>query len=179
MSRIGLKPITLPDKVTVDVGPSGLTIKGPSGTLKAPLPPGIKAVLKERELRFERADDLGPTRALHGLTRALAANAVQGVAQPFERRLEIVGVGFRANVQGKKVQLSLGYSHPVEFAIPEGVEIKVEEQTKLVVKSADKHLLGQVAANLRSLRPPDAYKGKGIRHAGERIVLKAGKTAGK
>lgn len=179
MSRIGLKPIAIPDKVTVDLAGDVLTIKGPGGTLTSPVPRGVTAKLQDRHLRFERADDSGPSRAKHGLARALAANAVAGVVKPFERRLEIVGVGFRAAVQGKKVSFSIGFSHPVEFPIPEGVTVAIEEQTKVVVKSADKHLLGQVAANIRSLRPPDAYKGKGIRYQGERIVLKAGKTAGK
>lgn len=179
MSRVGLKPIPVPDKVEVTIGNTGLTIKGPKGTLSTPLPAGIRCKLADRQVRFERDSDSGPTRALHGLARALAANAVTGVTQGFERRLEVIGVGFRASVAGRKVQFNIGYSHPVEFAIPQGVDITIEETTKVVIKGADRQQVGQVAAQIRALRPPDAYKGKGIRHANETIKLKAGKAGSK
>jgi large subunit ribosomal protein L6 len=179
MSRIGLKPITLPDKVSIDVGGAALTVKGPGGTLTTPLPRGIRCTVASGEVKFERSDDSGPMRAKHGMARALAANAVAGVVKPFEKRLEIIGVGFRAQLQGTKVQLSLGFSHPVNFNVPPGVTIAVEDQTKIVVKGSDRQAVGQVAAQIRALRPPDAYKGKGVRYSGETVRLKAGKTAGK
>ena len=179
MSRVGLKPITLPDKVDVAVGEQALTFKGPKGSVATPLPKGITASVQGREVRFERGSNAGPIRALHGLTRALAANAVTGVTTGFERRLEIVGVGFRAAVQGRKVVFNIGYSHPVEYAMPQGIDIAIEETTKVVVRGTDKQAVGQVAAQIRGLREPDAYKGKGIRYAGEVIRLKAGKAGSK
>lgn len=179
MSRVGLKTIVLPDKVEVSVGESSLTFKGPKGTVATPLPKGITAKVEGRNMKFERGSNEGPVRALHGLARALAANAVTGVTTGFERRLEIIGVGFRAQVQGRKVVFNIGYSHPVEFAMPQGIDIAIEEQTKVVVKGTDRQAVGQVAAQIRGLRPPDAYKGKGIRHAGEVIRLKPGKAGSK
>jgi len=179
MSRVGLKPIALPEKVDVSVVPAGLMIKGPKGSLTTPIPAGIKCSIAAGQVRFERDADDGPTRALHGLARALAANAVTGVTAGFERRLELVGVGFRVSVQGRKVVFNIGYSHPVEFAVPTGVDIAVEETTKVVIRGIDRQAVGQVAAQLRALRPPDAYKGKGIRYAGEVIKLKAGKAGSK
>jgi large subunit ribosomal protein L6 len=179
MSRVGLKPITLPDKVSVDVAHGMLTVKGPKGTVVTPVPGGVRASLEDRTLRFQRENDQGPIRARHGLARALAANAVQGVTSGFERRLEIVGVGFRASVSGRKVQLSLGYSHPVEYVPPDGVTVTIEENNQIVVRGVDKQAVGQVAAHVRGLRPPDAYKGKGIRYAGEAIKLKPGKSGAK
>jgi large subunit ribosomal protein L6 len=179
MSRVGLKTIVLPDKVEVSVGETSLTFKGPKGSHATPLPKGIAAKVDGRNLKFERASDSGPVRALHGLARALAANAVTGVTSGFEKRLEIVGVGFRAAVQGRKVVFNIGYSHPVEFSMPQGIDIAIEEQTKVVVRGIDRQAVGQVAAQIRGLRPPDAYKGKGIRHAGEVIRLKPGKAGSK
>lgn len=179
MSRVGLKTIVLPDKVEVAVSESSLTFKGPKGSVATPLPKGITAKVDGRNMSFERGSNSGPVRALHGLTRALAANAVSGVTSGFEKRLEIVGVGFRAQVQGRKVVFSIGYSHPVEFHMPEGIDIAIEDQTKVVVKGIDRQAVGQVAAQIRGLRPPDAYKGKGIRHAGEVIRLKPGKAGSK
>src|SRR5688572_10812320 len=131
MSRVGLKPITLPDKVSVDLGAGILTVKGPKGTVVTAVPAGVSATLEDRTLRFARENDQGPMRAKHGLARALAANAVQGVTSGFERRLEIVGVGFRASVSGRKVQLTLGYSHPVEYHPPEGVTVTIEENNQI------------------------------------------------
>ena len=179
MSRVGLKPIPVPDKVEVTVGNAAITVKGPKGTLITPLPAGIRCNVADKHVRFERDSDSGPVRALHGLARALAANAVTGVTQGFERRLEIVGVGFRVAVTGRKIVFNIGYSHPVDFAIPQGIEVTIEENTKLVIKGADRQQVGQVAAQLRALRPPDAYKGKGIRYANETIKLKAGKAGSK
>jgi large subunit ribosomal protein L6 len=179
MSRVGLKPVPVPEKCTVEVAAGAISVKGPGGTLRTPLPAGITCKVVDRQLRFERGANDGPTRARHGMARALAANAIAGVVTPFEARLEIIGVGFRASVAGKKLQLSLGYSHPVEFPFPAGVTLAVEDQTKIVVRGADKQAVGQCAAELRALRAPDAYKGKGIRYQGEVIKLKAGKAAGK
>src|SRR5436190_5143207 len=179
MSRVGLKPIVVPDKVEVKVEQASIIVKGPKGTLTTPLPAGIKCTVADKQVRFERSSDSGPDRALHGLARALANNAITGVTQGFERRLEIVGVGFRASVSGRKVQFNIGYSHPVDFAMPQGVDVTIEETTKVVVKGADRQQVGQVAAQIRGLRPPDAYKGKGIRYSDERIVLKAGKAGSK
>lgn len=179
MSRVGLKPIPVPEKVEVSVGAAGLSVKGPKGILVTPIPAGIRCTVADKLVRFERDSDSGPARALHGLARALAANAVTGVTKGFEKRLEIVGVGYRAALQGRRVQFSIGYSHPVDFNVPPGVEVAIEETTKVVVRGTDRQQVGQVAAQIRALRPPDAYKGKGIRHAGEVIKLKAGKAGSK
>ena len=179
MSRVGLKRIELPSGVSIDVTEEELTVKGPKGTLKTPVPPGIRAKLADGVVTFERADDSGRLRAFHGLARALAANAVTGVTEGFQRRLEIQGVGYRATRQGKGVQFSLGDSHPIDFVPPEGVSVEVEDNTKIVVSGIDKQAVGQVAAEIRSLRPPDAYKGKGVRHAGEQVKLKPGKAGAK
>ena len=169
----------MPEKVDVAVGPTELTVKGPKGTLVTPLPRGVRCSIADREIRFARDAEDGPSRALHGLARALVANAITGVTTGFERRLEIIGVGFRAAVQGRKVQFSLGYSHPVEFAMPQGVDVAIENTTQVVVRGIDKQAVGQVAAQIRALRPPDAYKGKGVRYQGEVVKLKAGKTGSK
>ncbi len=179
MSRVGTKVITLPEKVDVSVSGGSLTVKGPKGTLVTPVPKGITARVEGRSVKFSRETESGPVRALHGLARALAANAVTGVSTGFERRLEIVGVGFRASVTGRKVQFNIGYSHPVEFVMPAGVDVAIEEQTKVVIRGADRQMVGQTAADIRGLRPPDAYKGKGIRYAGEVIKLKPGKSGTK
>ena len=176
MSRVGLKPITLPDKVSVQIGDGELKVKGPKGELSTPMPPGITAKAEDGSLSFEREGNERQARAYHGLARSLAANAVQGVSEGFERKLTIVGVGYRAVAKGKAVELSLGYSHPVVFDPPAGVEIVVEDQTKLAVRGIDKQAVGQTAAELRALRPPDPYKGKGVRYADELVRLKAGKS---
>lgn len=179
MSRVGLKPIVLPQGVSVEVGETSLTVKGPKGSLQTNMPLGIQCKVEDGSLSFARRDDSGRMRAFHGLARALAANAVLGVTSGFERRLEIQGVGYRAVKQAQSVQFSLGYSHPIDFVPPPGVTIDVEDPTKVVVRGIDKQAVGQVAAEIRALRPPDAYKGKGVRHAGEQIRLKAGKTGAK
>jgi len=176
MSRVGLKPITLPDKVSVDVKDGAVVVKGPKGSLTTPMPKGISASVEEGGLTFVRANEERQTRAFHGLARSLANNAILGVTQGFERRLAIVGVGYRAIAKGKKVEFNLGYSHPVVFDPPAGIEVLVEDQTKLVVRGMDKQQVGQVSAELRALRSPDPYKGKGVRYEDETIRLKAGKT---
>ncbi len=151
-----------------------MEVQGPKGKLSVPLPPGIRLEQKDAVLVAVRQTE--EQRALHGLARALVANAVQGVTQGFKKELDIVGVGYRAEIKGKSVNFSLGYSHPIEFVIPEGIQITIEKQTHLVVSGADKGQVGQVAANIHGLRPPDPYKQKGIRLTGERLKKKAGKA---
>lgn len=180
MSRIGLKPLPLPKGVTLTVAGSSAEIKGPKGTLKVPVATGISVAIEAGTAKLSRADDSGPQRALHGLTRALLANAVQGVSEGYERVLEIVGTGYRAEAAGTTLKLALGYSHPIEFKLPAGISVRVEEKNTVVILNAiDKQLLGQVCADLRALRPPDNYKGKGVRYRGEHILIKPGKAAGK
>lgn len=176
MSRVGLKPITLPDGVSVRQDGANLLINGPKGELSSPVPPGISLVEEDGSVRFERADDNKQTRAYHGLARALAANAVTGVHEGFERRLLIEGIGYRAKMEGKSLVLQLGFSHPVNFPVPEGIEISVEDQTKVTVSGADKQLVGETAARIRRLRPPEPYKGKGVRYADEIVKKKVGKS---
>ena len=177
MSRIGKKPIPLPSGVKLAIGEGEVKITGPKGSLSCPVPPGIQCKLDGEVAHVERKDDSRSQRALHGLTRALIANAVQGASRGFEKRLEIQGVGYRAELKQKSLEFALGYSHPVIFSIPDGVTVQVEKQTKLTVSGIDKQMVGQVAANIRGLRPPEPYKGKGIRYAGEVVRRKAGKTA--
>jgi len=174
MSRIGRKPIPVPAGVKVEISASAVEVQGPKGKLSVPLPPGIHLEQKDGVLVAVRQTE--EQRALHGLARALVANAVHGVTQGFKKELDIVGVGYRAEVKGKSVSFSLGYSHPIGFPIPEGIQISVDKQTHLVVSGVDKHLVGQVTANIRGLRPPDPYKQKGIRLVGERLKKKAGKA---
>jgi len=177
MSRIGRKPIAVPAGVKVRISTGEVEVEGPKGKLSVPLPPGIRFEQKDSTLVALRQND--EQRALHGLARALVANAVQGVTQGFKKELDIVGVGYRAEVKGKTVVFSLGYSHPISFPIPEGIQISVDKQTHLVVSGADKRLVGQVAADIHALRPPDPYKQKGIRMTGERLKKKAGKAGAK
>jgi large subunit ribosomal protein L6 len=177
MSRIGRKPIPVPVGVKVALHPGAVDVQGPKGKMTVPLPGGIRFEQKEGVLTALRETE--EHRALHGLARALVANAVRGVTEGFKKDLDIVGVGYRAELKGKAVNFSLGYSHPIEFRIPEGIAIAVEKQTHLVVSGADKRLVGQVAADIRSLRPPDPYKQKGIRVSGERLKKKAGKAGAK
>jgi large subunit ribosomal protein L6 len=177
MSRVGRLPIAIPSGVNVKVdGPRIVVGKG-NVSLTNPLPSGITCALESSILTLKRENDSRRLRSLHGLTRALVANAVKGVSEGFTRGLEIIGIGYRAQVQGRTLQLALGFSHPVEFPIPEGIEIKVEKQTRLTVTGADRQQVGQVSAMIRGLRPPEPYKGKGIRYSGEVIRKKAGKTA--
>jgi large subunit ribosomal protein L6 len=177
MSRIGRKPVVLPQGVKVHVAAECVDVQGPKGKLSVPLPAGIRVEQKDKEVLASRESD--EQRALHGLTRALLANAVRGVTEGFKRELDIVGVGYRAEVKGKNVVFSLGYSHPIEFPVPEGIQISVAQQTHLVVTGADKGQVGQVAANIRALRPPDPYKQKGVRRTGELLKKKAGKAGAK
>ena len=174
MSRIGNKPITVPSGVKVALQPGLIDIQGPKGKLSIALPSGISFAQKDGVLTATRASE--DHRALHGLARALVANAVHGVTQGFKKELDIVGVGYRAELKGKVVSFALGKSHPIEFSIPEGIQIQVDKQTHLIVNGADKGKVGQVSADIRALRPPDPYKQKGIRITGERLKKKAGKA---
>jgi len=174
MSRIGRKPIPVPAGVKVQIGPAAIEVQGPKGKLTIAVPRGIRFEQKDGTLNALRESD--EQRALHGLARALVANAVRGVTEGFKKDLDIVGVGYRAEVKGKNVVFALGYSHPVEFPIPEGIQITVEKQTHISVTGADRGRVGQTAANIRGLRPPDPYKQKGIRLVGERLKKKAGKA---
>jgi large subunit ribosomal protein L6 len=173
MSRIGKKPIPLPSGVKVQIGEK-LQVTGPKGSLTVPIPEGIKIEQKDGKLELLRASD--DHAALHGLTRALAANAVQGVSTGFTRELDIVGIGYRADIKGNIATFTLGYSHPIEMLLPEGVELKIDKQTHLVLTGYDRQVLGQVAANMRALRKPDPYKNKGVRYTGEALRKKVGKT---
>jgi large subunit ribosomal protein L6 len=177
MSRIGRKPIPIPQSVKVQLSADHVDVQGPKGKLSVPVPAGIRLEQRDKELVAVRQND--EQRALHGLTRALVANAVLGVTDGFKKDLDIVGVGYRAELKGKNVVFSLGYSHPVEFPIPDGIQISVGAQTHLTVSGADKGQVGQVAANIRRLRPPDPYKQKGIRITGEPLKKKAGKAGAK
>ena len=174
MSRIGKKPIPVPAGVKINTGGDKVEVQGPKGKLQVLVPKQIRLEQKDGVLTAVRDND--DHRALHGLARALLANAVHGVTQGFKKELDIVGVGYRAEVKGKAVAFALGKSHPIEFPIPEGIQIAVDKQTHIVVTGADKAQVGQVAANLRALRPPDPYKQKGIRLTGERLKKKAGKA---
>ena len=173
MSRIGKKPIPIPGGVKIAIGDQ-LEVTGPKGKLTVPIPPGISFEQSAGKLEVKRASD--DHAALHGLTRALAANAVHGVSAGFTRELDIVGIGYRADVKGKIATFTLGYSHPIEFLLPDGVDMKIDKQTHLVLSGHDRQLLGQVAANIRSLRKPDPYKNKGVRYTGEVLRKKVGKT---
>lgn len=173
MSRIGKKPIPLPSGVKVQIGEQ-LEVTGPKGKLTVPIPAGITLEQANGKLEVKRASD--EHAALHGLTRALAANAVHGVSSGFVRELDIVGIGYRADVKGKVATFTLGYSHPIEVLLPDGVDLRIDKQTHLVLSGHDRQLLGQVAANIRALRKPDAYKNKGVRYTGEALRKKVGKT---
>lgn len=175
MSRIGRKPILVPAGVTVESEAKAVTVKGPKGTLHIPLPRGIRLEKQDGTYlaQMEKEDQV----ALRGLVRAEVANAIEGVSKGFEKHLDIVGIGYRAEVSGKSVVLALGYSHPVNFPIPEGISVSVEKQTHLVIRGADARLVGQTAARIRGLRPPDPYKNKGVRYTGERLKKKVGKAA--
>lgn len=184
MSRVGKKPISIPSGVTITINDSEMEVKGPKGTLKTPIPAGVSFKQEEGTLTAERASD--DQAAFHGLARALANNAVVGVTEGFSKDMDIVGVGYKADVQGKKIVFALGYSHPVEYVLPEGIDAKAERinaktsinqyQTTITLSGIDKQKLGQVAAELNRLRKPDAYKGKGVRYADKYYRLKPGKT---
>ena len=176
MSRIGKLPIPLPSGVTAKQTAGQVQVKGPKGTLSAALPPVIAMEVTESEIRFTRPNDKRESRALHGLARALTANLVTGVTTGFSKRLEIQGVGYRASVSGDKLNLLLGFSHPVDMEIPKGLSVAIEGGTQLSVQGMDKQMVGQFAADIRSKRPPEPYKGKGIRYVGEYVRRKVGKT---
>lgn len=176
MSRIGKSPIPLPAGVTIDIQDGQVVVKGSKGQLASPVPAGISLALEGNELVVTRASEDKKTRALHGLVRALAGNAVLGVSQGFTRELQIQGIGFRAAAQGKTLNLQLGFSHPVSFPVPEGISISTPEPTKIIIEGIDKQLVGETAARIRRIRPPDAYKGKGIRYSDEVVRTKVGKS---
>ena len=179
MSRIGKKPIPIPKGVKVAVEPGAVEVQGPKGKLRQPLPPGIVFQVDGEQLQAstERQDpELGK---FHGLARSLVANAVRGVTEGFRKDLDIVGVGYRAEVKGKQVHFALGYSHPVVYDIPSGIDIAIDKQTHVTVTGIDRQLVGQVAANIRAMRKPDPYKQKGVRYTGEKLKKKAGKTGAK
>jgi large subunit ribosomal protein L6 len=173
MSRVGKKPIDLPKGVKITIGDQ-ILVEGPKGKQSVPVPAGITFNQHDGKLELQRDGD--DKAALHGLTRALAANAVQGVSTGFTRELDIVGIGYRCDVKGRIATFTLGYSHPIEFYLPDGIDMKVDKQTHLVLTGADRQALGQVAANMRALRPPDPYKNKGVRYTGEALRKKVGKT---
>jgi large subunit ribosomal protein L6 len=177
MSRIGKKPIQIPDGVTIDVKPGVVTVKGPKGELRQAVSREMRIDQDDGVLTVQRPTDRGEHRALHGLTRSLIANMVEGVTDGFERRLEIQGVGYRARLQGKALELALGYSHPVRLEAPEEIEFEVPRPTEVVVRGIDKQLVGEIAARVRKSRPPEPYKGKGVRYAGEHVRRKVGKRA--
>ena len=173
MSRVGKKPIPLPKGVKLQIGEQ-LQVEGPKGKLSVPIPKGIS--VRQADGRLEVLRDGDQYAALHGLTRALASNAVTGVSTGWTRELDIVGIGYRADVKGRIATFTLGYSHPVEVFLPAGVDLKIDKQTHLVLSGHDRQLIGQVAANIRALRPPDPYKNKGVRYTGEPLRKKVGKT---
>ncbi len=183
MSRVGKKPIKIPSGVKVSIKDGVVEVESKKAKLASPIPPGIQFKVVDGELHVERKSDEKPYPAYHGLARALAANNIRGVTEGFSKSLDIVGIGFKAEAKPKAVTFSLGYSHPIEFPIPEGITVKVERQQKtiqnyigtLIVSGADRQLVGQVAADIRELRKPDSYKGKGIRYADEYVKLKVGK----
>lgn len=179
MSRIGKKPVVVPKGVTVTLDGNAITVKGPKGKLARTLPSEMNIELVDDEVRVTRPSDIGRHRALHGLTRSLVQNMVTGVTEGYTKVLEIQGVGYKAEERPKGVRLVVGFSHPVDYEAPEGIKIAVENPTTVKVNGIDKEMVGQVAAELRSVRPPEPYKGKGIRYVGEQVRRKAGKTGAK
>jgi len=177
MSRIGRKIISIPSGVSVETLDGAIRVKGPKGTLTEPLPAGIRMSVEGGRVSFARPDDETKTRSLHGLARALVANMVKGVVEPFVKELEIQGVGYRADVSGKQLNLQLGFSHPVAVPVPDGIKVSVDRNVVIRIEGIDRHQVGQFAADLRELRPPEPYKGKGIRYLGEHIRRKVGKAA--
>lgn len=179
MSRIGKKPIPIPGKVTVSIDGQAVTVKGPKGELSRVLPSGVTVQQEGDTVVIARDDDSRRARERHGLCRTLIANMVEGVSNGFQRKLEVQGVGYRAQVQGRNLNMSLGYSHPVVFEPPEGIQFAVENNTNVTVSGIDKEVVGNMAAKIRAARPPEPYKGKGVRYAGEQIRRKAGKAGKK
>jgi large subunit ribosomal protein L6 len=178
MSRIGRKPISIPSGVSIDKIDGGVRVKGPKGTLEERLPDAIGFEISEGQVVFTRADDSVQNRSLHGLARALVGNMVNGVVTPFAKELEIQGVGYRAEAAGKKLTLLLGFSHPVEMIVPEGLSVSVDRNVIVRIEGINRQQVGQFAADIRSLRPPEPYKGKGIRYVDEHVRRKVGKAAG-
>jgi large subunit ribosomal protein L6 len=179
MSRIGKAPIAIPSGVDITITGQHVTVKGPKGTLSRVIPGEIIVRKEDTTLLVERPNDERQNRSLHGLCRTLVSNMVIGVTDGFSKELEIVGVGYRAEAQGANLRLALGFSHPVNVPAPDGITFEIPVQTRIIIKGIDKELVGQVAANIRSIRKPEPYKGKGVRYAGERILRKAGKTGKK
>ena len=176
MSRIGRRPVTIPAGVTIEQARGEIHVKGPKGSLSAPVPPSVAVEVEGGVVRFARLDERKPSRAYHGLARATVANMVQGVTEGFTRELQIEGVGYRAEASGKKLSLALGFSHPVIVDVPEGLAVTVEGQHKIRIQGIDRSRVGQFASEIRSLRPPEPYKGKGVRYVDERIRRKVGKA---
>ena len=176
MSRIGKKPIAIPKGVTIKADATGVAVKGPKGEMKQALPPGITAVVEDGNLLTKKDSDAAELGKFHGLARSLVNNAVLGVTEGWKKELDIVGVGYRAEMKGQQIHLALGYSHPVIFDIPKGIDVAIDKQTHITVTGVDRQLVGQVAANLRRLRKPDPYQQKGVRYTGEVLKKKAGKT---
>jgi large subunit ribosomal protein L6 len=176
MSRIGKKPIPIPKGVTVNVAGDAVEIQGPKGKLRQAFPPGITFEVKDGQLLAKTVRDDAELGKFHGLARSLAANAVTGVTEGFKRELDIVGIGYRAEAKGRQVVFALGYSHPIVFDIPQGIDIAIDKQTHLTVTGIDRQLVGQVAADIRRMRKPDPYKQKGVRYTGEVLKKKVGKT---
>jgi len=177
MSRVGKLPVKVPEKVKVSVDGNVIKVEGPKGKMSFPVNPIMKVVVEKGEVKVARPDDSRLARGLHGLTRTLVKNAVEGVVKGYERSLEISGVGFKAEPKGKELLFTLGYSHPINFPLPDGITAEVDaKQTRVTVRGADKHLVGLIAAKIRSLKPPEPYKGKGIKYVEERVRRKEGKT---
>lgn len=179
MSRIGKRPVPVPPGVKVSISRQHVEVQGPKGTLSHTIPSALAAEMVDGNLWIRRTVETRTARALHGLTRSLVANMVQGVKEGFEKKLEVVGIGYRAQLSGRALTLNLGYSHPVVYQIPEGIQIEVDRQTQLTVRGADKAVVGQVAAEIRGFRKPDPYKGKGIKYVNEVIRRKVGKAGAK
>jgi large subunit ribosomal protein L6 len=177
MSRIGKQPIEVPEGVTVSVGPGRVIVNGPKGELSQEVSSRMQIAEDGGTLTVARPTDRGPDRAIHGLTRSLVANMVEGVTAGFEKRLEIQGVGYRAKLAGKALELNVGYSHPVSIQAPDGIEFEVPQSTQVIVRGIDKQLVGEIASQIRRVRPPEPYKGKGIRYEGEHVRRKVGKRA--
>lgn len=179
MSRIGKRPISIPNKVTITIDGQSVTVKGPKGELSRVLPKEVEVTQEGENISVKRRDESRVARQRHGLSRTLVANMVDGVSEGFQRRLEIIGVGYRAQVQGRNLTLNVGYSNPVQIEPPEGIQFAVENNTNVIVTGIDKEVVGNTAARIRAVRPPEPYKGKGIRYAGEAIKRKAGKAGKK
>ena len=179
MSRIGKKPIVIPQGVTVTQSGQNIKVKGPKGELQNEFHPNISIAVNDNEINVTRPNDSKENKALHGLTRALLQNMVTGVTNSYQKTLDIVGVGYRAELKGKNLLINIGYSHPIYFMPPEGIDLQTPTQTQIVISGIDKQLVGMVASKIRSIRKPEPYKGKGIKYSDEQIQRKAGKTAGK